>query len=47
MSVLEEEDFEYKYFFAEFDRPFNIEWEMGPNRIVRTTENTSIPNSYF
>ncbi|CAD8126738.1 unnamed protein product [Paramecium sonneborni] len=42
MTGQEVQDFEYKYFYAEFDRPINIEWEMGPNRIVRTNENTII-----
>ncbi|CAD8198890.1 unnamed protein product [Paramecium octaurelia] len=42
VAAAEEQDFEYKYFFGEYDRPTNIEWEMGPNRIVRTTENTVI-----
>ncbi|CAD8126577.1 unnamed protein product [Paramecium sonneborni] len=44
INIIDQEfqDIEYKYFFGEFDRPQNIEWEMGPNRIVRTNENTII-----
>ncbi|CAD8112886.1 unnamed protein product [Paramecium primaurelia] len=35
-------DFQYKYFVSSFNQPSNVEWEFGPNRLMRTTEPSCI-----
>ncbi|CAD8121282.1 unnamed protein product [Paramecium sonneborni] len=35
-------DFQYKYFISSFNKPNEVQWEFGPNRIMRTTDETRI-----
>ncbi|CAD8121957.1 unnamed protein product [Paramecium sonneborni] len=35
-------DFQYKYLISQFNQPTDIEWEFGPNRLMRTKEPTRI-----
>ncbi|CAD8072323.1 unnamed protein product [Paramecium primaurelia] len=35
-------DFQYKYFSSSFIKPSDVEWESGPNRLMKTTESSRI-----